>query len=154
MMRILALVASLSVASAKGLAWPVPDIFEPHADPCTGVKLPAKTPPACYTGGASIMGGALKEDIVLKIDTFDMTSRAGTVDIRATGASPEACGKLPFSIDGANNVVFGTDPATCLSGTKVTAKYCSDQDKIQLHVAIPHFPIASLPVDLTTTKCP
>ena len=117
---------------------------------CTGTKAPVKSPPACYGGKASVLGGAFSEGVLVTIRNFDYPSNKGTMDIHATGVSPENCKSLPFEKDG-QDIKF--DASHCLSGAHVSASYCSDQDQILLHVEIPHFPIASLPVTLSPEPC-
>jgi len=117
---------------------------------CTGAGAPSKDPPTCYAGKASILGGAFSESVKVTIKTWDGSSK-GTMDIVATGASPEQCGDLGFTKSGQDISI--PNAKSCLSGTSVTAKYCSDQDEIVLHVAIPHLPVASLPVSLKPVAC-
>lgn len=143
-----AVLSVFSFAFAAGLPLVhLPDIL---GDGCTGTKPPQKKVPACYTGKASVMGGAFSEGVLVTISEFDYKSEKGKIDIHATGVSPWDCKAIPFTKSG-QKIEWDT---SCLSGTKVDTEYCSDQDKIMLHVAIPHFPIASIPVTLNSVDCP
>ena len=124
---------------------------DPFGNGCSGAGAPKKHFPSCYKGKASILGGAFSEALVLTIESFDQASGKGQMSVHATGASPEDCHHLPFEKDG-QDIHF--DAKGCLSGTKVTAKYCSDQDEVLLHVSIPHMPVVAMPVPLTPTACP
>lgn len=103
---------------------------------CTGsADIPADLP-RCYTGSAKVLGGAFTEDVTVQLKTYK--NSAGTIDIHADGASTEDCHDLPFKKAG-QNLSFD---ASCLSlGEKgVSAKYCSDQDAVLLHVTLPALP--------------
>ena len=139
---------ALLVSVVSGQLVHLPDLFGPG---CTGAKLPTKTFPTCYSGKASVLGGAFSEGVVLTITEFDYTKKTGTMNIRATGVQPETCSALPFSVDGQEGRF---DPKGCLGPTTVKAMFCGDQDTISLHVQIPHFPIASVPVTLRPEPCP
>ena len=123
-----------------------------EASPCSGAQDPKKKLPACYKGKASVLGGAFSESVVVTIRDYDFNRHNGTLDIDATGVSPESCSRLPFTKTGKDINMPGSEK--CLSGTKVTAEYCSDQDAVQLHVSIPHFPVATIPVTLSPLACP
>ena len=142
---LLARLALLSVATGQMVH--LPDLFGAG---CTGATLPTKAFPTCYGGKASVLGGAFTEGVVITILKFDYTKKAGTINIVATGVSPERCSALPFTLTGQT---ANFDPKGCLGPTKVIAEFCGDQDTISLHVQIPHFPIASLPVTLTAVPC-
>ena len=144
-MRVLALLACLGAAA--GVARIPPELF---GSSCSGSKAPHKTPPACYTGKASVMGGAFSEGVVITITEYDWDKNKGKMDIHATGISPEDCKGLDFSKEG-QDVKF--DPRCLGRNAKVTAMYCSDQDTILLHVTVAHLPIVALPVTLDSTKC-
>ena len=145
-MRALALLACLGAAAGEAMRVP-PELF---GSSCSGSKAPHKTPPACYTGKASVMGGAFSEGVVITIKEYDWDKNTGTMDIHATGVSPEDCKNLPFSKEG-QDIKF--NPQCLGSNAKVTAMYCSDQDSILLHVTVAHLPIVALPVTLTPIKC-
>ena len=117
---------------------------------CTGAKPPLKQFPACYQGGTSVLG--MKEAVKVRISTFHLGNRTGLIDIDASGISPEHCRAVHFNQTGQ---VITLDPVVkyCLSGTSVNALYCSDQDVVQLNVAIPHFPTPSIPVALASAPC-
>ena len=154
MTRMLALLALVGVAagfpSLPEIDIPIPDIF---GESCTGTDNPKKEAPICYFGKKSVLGGAFTEGVTVSITKADYVHETGVMDFSATGAAPKACSNIPFTKTG-QAITLDPKALGCLGALKLTAAYCSDQDKIQIHVAIPHFPVASIAVDLTATTCP
>ena len=110
-------------AAVPARAAPILDII---ADSCTGTAELKTSPPLCYGGKMSILGDTWKESVVLHIKEFDTATGKGFVSFDAEGASPQHCGKTPFSKSpGSQDVTV--DFGHCISGATVDAKYCSDQ---------------------------
>lgn len=141
--------ALLSVASAAGIPVDLPFL---SGGECTGTDAPKHTPPYCYSGKKSVLGGAFSEGVTAKVTSYDSGTKKGTMDIHATGVSPESCGNISFTKSG-QKIDFGGKLA-CLGKVTVDSQYCSDQDIILLHVAIPHFPMPSITVTMNKTDCP
>ena len=129
---------------------PIIDLSDLFGDSCTGADDPKDAPPICYTGKVSVLGGAFSEGITIELVTVDHDKQTGTMNIHATGVQPEDCKNLAFTKNG-QDISFDQG---CLGTVKITAQYCSDQDQVQLHAAIPHFPIASIPATLRRDTCP
>ena len=144
------IVGLLGVAAA--LTIPTADSL---ATNCTGSgAVPtSKKIPACYNGTKSVLGGAFKESVLLTIEKFDFKTpnASGVMSVHAIGVSPEQCNHIPFSKVGPK---LDFDFKGCLGPLTIKATYCSDQDKLQLDVQIPHFPIADLIVDMLSLPCP
>ena len=144
------LAACLAVASAA----PILDNF--LAETCTGTGNPAETSQGhgiCYKGGLEILGGTWKETVLVHIKEFDTASGKGFLKLDAEGASPQHCEKKPFTKPPSSSDIelnFGG----CLSGATVTAKYCSDQDTLLIHVSVPNKHVPTVPVTLRKTECP
>ena len=130
--------------------------FTAFADKCTGTLDPVKKAPFCYKGGASVLG--MTEDVTVTIQSVEKVGKInhGSLSILATGISSEHCASLNFTkvSDTDNQISFDqAKAAQCLSGTKASAVYCSDQDAVQLHIAIPHFPVPDVAVTLAPAAC-
>ena len=137
----------LLAAAAPGLAAPILDIL---ADPCTGTAHPKASPPMCYSGGMSILGGTWTESVVLHVKEFDAATGKGFVAFDAEGASPQHCNKTPFT-KATDSQDITVDFGHCISGATVDAKYCSDQVCVlptahcrQLFARVTHRSLSSL----------
>lgn len=91
--------------------------------------------------------------MVVHIKSFDAGSGKGLLRLDAEGASPQHCGNTPFTKSpGAADIGVSFD--ACLSGASATAKYCSDQDSILIHVSVPNKHVPTVPVTLKAAACP
>ena len=138
----------LLAAAVPALAAPILDIL---ADPCTGTAQPkVNSLPVCYGGKMSILGDTWSESVVLHIKEFDTATGKGFVSFDAEGASPQHCGKTPFTKNPSSQDVT-VDFGHCMSGATVDAKYCSDQVCVlptahcrQLFARVTHCPLSLL----------
>ena len=138
----------LLAAVVPALAAPILDIL---ADPCTGTAQPkVNSLPVCYGGKMSILGDTWSESVVLHIKEFDTATGKGFVSFDAEGASPQHCGKTPFTKNPSSQDVT-VDFGHCMSGATVDAKYCSDQVCVlptahcrQLFARVTHRSLSSL----------
>jgi len=112
---------------------------------CTGTGDPPEVP-ACYEGKASIPISPVAEQV--KLSVLEYSGGKGILTIHATGLSPEDCGNTTFTKTG-QEIQFD---ASCLSGAKVDAKYCSDTDTINVEVQPSKFPL-KVPATLTKVAC-
>lgn len=124
------------------------DLLDP-TPPCTGIQIPKV--PACFQGSASIMGGVFKETVKAGVKAFDKTTMGGVLSIDATGAVPEHCSALNFTLAGQNVTVPQIDK--CLGGAEATIEWCGDQAAILLHLIMPKLPIPTLVTTLATVAC-
>ena len=145
--------ALLAILGASAVALPtLPSVDEIRAavaaaPKCTGADDPKHTAPFCYFGKDTILG--LKEAVTLKVMHY--ANGKGQLTLHATGASPEDCAAHNFT---KQNQTINVDLSDCISATtKFTAKYCSDQDAVQLSISIAHVPVPDIPVTLTSTTC-
>ena len=144
------LAACLAVASAA----PILDIL---ADTCTGTGMPRETTAGhgiCYQGSLEILGGTWKETVLVHVKEFDPATGKGFLKLDAEGASPQHCEKKPFTKPPSTSDVELASLGDCLSGATVTAKYCSDQDTMLIHVSVPNKHVPMVPVTLKKTECP
>jgi hypothetical protein len=116
-------------------------------DSCTGAGNP--TVPVCYSGSDTIIG--MKEEVEITVKTFDATKNTGTLDITATGVSPESCKDKAFTKSGQTITM---DVADCMSGATVEAKYCSDQDSVVATIKVGKLPLPAVTVTMAKTPCP
>ena len=127
-----------SVAAFLGLALTtaLPLINDSPPSPCTGGAYPNKTAPFCYTGNASVLGGAFHEsvEITVKSLSFNHNMSVGTMDIVMAGAVKKACKSIHFKKHG-QALVLPANLTKCLQAD-VTATYCSDQDTVALDVNV------------------
>lgn len=148
----------LCLVAATTSAMPVPGFVEKAVDgvkstfgfgefkgdtTCSGAGDPPAVP-ACYSGKASILGGAISEAVVVDLKTYG--SKAGTMDVHAKGALKEDCDGLKFTKSG-QTITFDS---SCLHA-KIEAVYCSDQDEVHLSVPVKGLP--TVKTALTKTTC-
>jgi len=149
--------ALLVLATGMGVPNPVDvvedvveDVVDSSKDPvCTGAKEPKHAVPFCYTGKASVLGGAFSEAVTLTVKEY--AHDKGKMDLHATGAEAKDCKGTNFTKTGQK---LNFDVSDCFGAVGVEATWCSDQDQLLLHVSVPHFPVARLPVLLKHAKCP
>lgn len=96
---------------------------------------------------------AWKEKVLVSIKQYDAATGKGTLRLDAEGASPQHCGNTPFQKKAGVQDIEITWPP-CLSGAAVSAKYCSDQDAILVHVSVPNKHVPTVPVTLKAIECP
>jgi len=139
------------VAAGLGLAHAMPNPMDLAAPPCTGMHEPKFTAPMCYSGSETVIG--MSEQVDVKLTAF--AGDKGQVDIIATGVSPEHCVDLVFARDPSTNELKMDQSVlkSCLSGATAKVVYCSDQDAVQVHVAVPHLPVPSVPATLKRIAC-
>merc|ERR1719482_1761264 len=143
----------LLVVSMVALSAGAPVMLDVFADPCTGTAQPKEVTNMCYQGGHSILGDTWKETVLVHIKEFDAASGKGFLVLDAEGASPQHCPKTPFALkSGVQDIDVTFDK--CLSGASATAKYCSDQDSILIHVSVPNKHVPTVPVTLKKVVCP
>merc|ERR1719240_2083755 len=100
-----------SCAALPAMHW---DFF---ADKCTGSGDPKAAAPYCYSGKASVLGGAFSEGVVVTVDTY--ADGKGTMDFDATGAAHLSCKGRTFTKTGQD---LDFDVSSCLGGGVVKAQ--------------------------------
>merc|ERR1712032_278104 len=90
---------------------------------CTGNANPFAAPPYCFSGDA------LGETLTLKVRSFDVGM--GTFDIAGSGFLTFSCANYSFIKFGQG---LNINVSSCVNGslTVNSAKYCSDQNTIQI----------------------
>jgi hypothetical protein len=149
MLRLLVLALSAALLDPTHA---LPNPFGVLEAPCSGTGEPKVAPPLCYFGKGSVLG--MSEGVNVTVLTYK--NDHGSFSIDTTGVQRMHCSLLNFTRDATTNELKMDNPdqmKACLSGTSVAVKYCSDQDAVQLHINIPHFPIPNIPETLSSVPC-
>lgn len=116
---------------------------------CTGTLEPKSAVPFCYNGTGSIFGGAFSETVMLKINEF--ASHKGYADIFVSGTVSQTCKHIAFDHI-VHTQIINITMDHCIQSVTLSAKYCSDQDKILIALKISHIP-ENVTAQLYSSKC-
>ena len=83
------------------------------------------------------MGGAITEDAKIKVTSYHLKERFGTADFAISGTVAENCHNIKIKKAVGDQKLDGD--YSCLKAD-VEAKYCSDQDTIQVGVGVKGLP--------------
>ena len=125
------------------------DFVISYSTSCTGTLEPKKTVPFCYNGTGSILGGVFSETVMLKINEF--ASHKGYADIFVSGTVRQTCKHIAFNHI-VHTQIINITMDHCIQSVTLSAKYCSDQDKIVLSLKISHIP-DNVTAQLYSSKC-
>lgn len=107
---------------------------------CSGTGDLPSSLPACYSGSALVQS--------LKIKVVSYNSGSGTAYITATGPTAGNCNGIDFQKSG-TNLLIPSDTGCGLDSAEFTVTYCSDQNKVVLHLIQP----MELSIELLQSSC-